>query len=481
MFSVTVRDHMMIAHSFRGEVFGPAQRLHGATYVVDATFRRPSSTPTTSSSTSAGPPQQLHEVLGRADLPQPRRRAASPASNTSTEALARVVADRLADRIARRRPRRDGARHHRHRGHAARVAHRLGELRAGAVTVRAPRASRPASTTRRGPAAATSTTGGSATSCARPAGAVREHRGDDLAVPADVPATVPARRWSDGLRWCCVDGLIAAPLGPGARRPAAAGRAGAHAHSAQPAERARAGRGRASVITTSAWTPATAARPTTALAPARVHVAEPGVDRRRSRPGTRGGGELLCVGAVAPHKGHDVLLAALATVRRPAVATACCVGSLTATRPSSPRLRRRTPTAGSRPGRLAGPLTGADLARPTPRRTCSCCRRGPRPTGMVVTEALARGLPVIATRRRRRRRSARPAGRRGRPARATRATGCAGRRAARLARRRGDCGDRCAGRPRAAPPVAAGLDRDRATRARRAWPSHGEPDGATDP
>ena len=41
VFSVTVRDHMMIAHSFRGEVFGPAQRLHGATFVVDATFRRP--------------------------------------------------------------------------------------------------------------------------------------------------------------------------------------------------------------------------------------------------------------------------------------------------------------------------------------------------------------------------------------------------------------------------------------------------------
>ena len=40
MFSVTVRDHMMVAHSFAGEVFGPAQRLHGATFVVDATFRR---------------------------------------------------------------------------------------------------------------------------------------------------------------------------------------------------------------------------------------------------------------------------------------------------------------------------------------------------------------------------------------------------------------------------------------------------------
>jgi len=40
LFSVTVRDHMMVAHSFAGEVFGPAQRLHGATFVVDATFRR---------------------------------------------------------------------------------------------------------------------------------------------------------------------------------------------------------------------------------------------------------------------------------------------------------------------------------------------------------------------------------------------------------------------------------------------------------
>ena len=57
MFSVTVRDHMMIAHSFHGAVFGPAQRLHGATYVVDATFRVKPSTATTFSSTSAGPPR----------------------------------------------------------------------------------------------------------------------------------------------------------------------------------------------------------------------------------------------------------------------------------------------------------------------------------------------------------------------------------------------------------------------------------------
>ena len=62
MFSVTVRDHMMVAHSLRGEVFGPAQQLHGATYVVDATFRRASWTRTTSSSTSGGPTEHLQAV-----------------------------------------------------------------------------------------------------------------------------------------------------------------------------------------------------------------------------------------------------------------------------------------------------------------------------------------------------------------------------------------------------------------------------------
>ncbi len=55
MYSVLVRDHFMIAHSFNGAVFGPAQRLHGATYVVDVEFRRPELDATASSSTSAGP------------------------------------------------------------------------------------------------------------------------------------------------------------------------------------------------------------------------------------------------------------------------------------------------------------------------------------------------------------------------------------------------------------------------------------------
>ena len=99
MFSVTVRDHMMIAHSFRGEVFGPAQRLHGATFVVDATFRRAAldSDGIVVDIGRAG--EQLHAVL--ADLTY-RNLDEVPEfadMNTSTEALARVVADRLAERI----------------------------------------------------------------------------------------------------------------------------------------------------------------------------------------------------------------------------------------------------------------------------------------------------------------------------------------------------------------------------------------------
>ena len=100
MFSVTVRDHMMIAHSFRGEVFGPAQRLHGATYVVDATFRR--SGARRRRHRGRHRPRRRGAARGarRADLPQPRRRARrSPGVNTTTEALAQVVADRLAERI----------------------------------------------------------------------------------------------------------------------------------------------------------------------------------------------------------------------------------------------------------------------------------------------------------------------------------------------------------------------------------------------
>ncbi len=74
MFGVTVRDHVMVAHSFDGEVFGPAQRLHGATYVVDATFRGPDLGPDGILVDIGRAAEELNERAGRAELPQPRRR-----------------------------------------------------------------------------------------------------------------------------------------------------------------------------------------------------------------------------------------------------------------------------------------------------------------------------------------------------------------------------------------------------------------------
>ncbi len=99
MFSVTVRDHMMIAHSFRGDVFGPAQRLHGATYVVDATFRRAELDADNIVVDIGRAADELHAVLAELTYRNLDDEPAFEGMNTSTEALARVVADRLADRV----------------------------------------------------------------------------------------------------------------------------------------------------------------------------------------------------------------------------------------------------------------------------------------------------------------------------------------------------------------------------------------------
>ena len=99
MFSVTIRDHMMIAHSFRGEVFGPAQRLHGATYVVDATFRREDLDADNLVVDIGRAAEVLHEVVSALSYRNLDDEAEFAGMNTSTEALARVVADRLADRV----------------------------------------------------------------------------------------------------------------------------------------------------------------------------------------------------------------------------------------------------------------------------------------------------------------------------------------------------------------------------------------------
>ena len=97
MYSVTVRDHMMIAHSLRGEVFGPAQRLHGATYVVDVTFRRATLDADGIVVDIGRAAQALHAVVSELGYRNLDDEADLAGMNTTTEALARVVADRLAE------------------------------------------------------------------------------------------------------------------------------------------------------------------------------------------------------------------------------------------------------------------------------------------------------------------------------------------------------------------------------------------------
>ena len=144
MFSITVRDHVMVAHSFHGEVFGPAQRLHGATFVVDATFRRPELDADNIVVDIGLATQELGAVLAELNYRNLDDEPAFAGINTSTEFLAKVIADRLADERARGCARRGRPRAGRDHGDAARVARGVGELRAGPVTVRTmPRRARP--------------------------------------------------------------------------------------------------------------------------------------------------------------------------------------------------------------------------------------------------------------------------------------------------------------------------------------------------
>jgi 6-pyruvoyl-tetrahydropterin synthase len=99
MFKVTVRDHMMIAHSFRGEVFGPARRLHGATFVVDACFRGESLDVDNIVVDIGRAAAELKAIVGELSYRNLDDEPAFAGMNTSTEALARVIADLLAERV----------------------------------------------------------------------------------------------------------------------------------------------------------------------------------------------------------------------------------------------------------------------------------------------------------------------------------------------------------------------------------------------
>jgi 6-pyruvoyl-tetrahydropterin synthase len=101
MFSVTVRDHVMIAHSFKGEVFGPARRLHGATYVVDVEMRRSQLDPDGIVVDIGRAAEALHRVLEELNYRNLDEMPAFAGRNTTTEFLARVVFDGMVAAIRR--------------------------------------------------------------------------------------------------------------------------------------------------------------------------------------------------------------------------------------------------------------------------------------------------------------------------------------------------------------------------------------------
>jgi glycosyltransferase involved in cell wall biosynthesis len=152
----------------------------------------------------------------------------------------------------------------------------------------------------------------------------------------------------------------------------------------------------AAVIATSAWTKDWLIAQY-ALRPERIHVVEPGSDAAEVAPGTTAGGELLCVAAVTPAKGHDVLVAALAEVRD--LCWGCvCAGAVDLDPAFVDHLRDLT-AAGEISGRIrfVGTRTGAELEATYAASDLLVLASRSETYAMVVTEALARGIPVIAT------------------------------------------------------------------------------------
>ena len=99
MYSICVRDHFMVAHSFDGDVFGPAQRLHGATYVVDVELRRPELDENGVVVDIGLAGQVLGSVLSELNYRNLDEEPAFTGQNTTTESLARIVFDRMTERI----------------------------------------------------------------------------------------------------------------------------------------------------------------------------------------------------------------------------------------------------------------------------------------------------------------------------------------------------------------------------------------------
>ena len=358
MFSVTVRDHVMVAHSFRGEVFGPAQRLHGATFVVDATFRRRGARRRRHRRRHRpGHRARCTRSLGDAQLPQPRRRAGL---------RGRQHHDRGAGPRRRRPARRPGPRRrtrrrraglHGDRGDAARVARRVGELRAATVTERprrrARRGRRPGPAKRRQrlrPARARRAPrdrvdGARAPPC-RASGrdptpqalaalaAALDRRAptarvlvDGLVASAADRSLVPAARPA-----CGVVVLVHMPFG--LATPVAASGASGRVLAAASA-----------VVTTSQWARACCST-AYALAPGRVHVARTGRRPGRPSPGDGRTAACCCASRRSPAPRGTTCCWALARGRGPALA----VHLRRVARPRPGTTSRRCAAGSGRPG-----------------------------------------------------------------------------------------------------------------------------------
>ena len=150
------------------------------------------------------------------------------------------------------------------------------------------------------------------------------------------------------------------------------------------------------MVTTSAWS-RRRLRELYGLAADRVHVAEPGVEAAGLAGGTAAGGALLCVAAVTSEKGHDVLLDALGTMTE--LSWRCeCVGRLDIDPAFVDAMRRRSLDGGlGERVRFSGPMSGDELDRSYAAADLMVLASRAETYGMVVSEALARGLPVVAT------------------------------------------------------------------------------------
>ena len=401
MFTVTVRDHMMIAHSFRGEAFGPAQRLHGATYVVDAAFTGP--TPRRRRRAGRhrprGRPAQGRPVA--VQLPQPRRRG-------------RLRGRQLLHGGARARRRRLLTERVR-RGDMGESAQGLAKIVVTLTSRTWPRRAtsgcwveRSRETIERAPRRAGRPLGPRSAERGnvydlRMAAALRT-RGRDVALHETTVDGLGGLL--DGLpdgATAVVDGLVGSaapdalarardrlglvmlvhlPIGLAvAGSPAARGRVQGH-------RRGRGGRLHEPLDQR-------LAREAYDVPADRLHVVVPGAEKSPLAEGSLPGDRLLSVGAITPVKGHDVLVDALSSLTDVRWTWSLVGASVDAEHAT--RLWKALWEAGLDDRvTLAGALTGADLAAAYANADLLVLPSRHETYGIVASEALARGVPVLA-------------------------------------------------------------------------------------